>query len=81
MFAADDGRKGMSWGIARGALMAGFVAEEVDEEGRRLEGVVTLRANDDGIGAHLLLRPEGCRYVYRVVAREDGYMQRTGGIL
>ena len=56
--------------------MAGFVAEEVDEEGRRLEGVVTLRANDDGIGAHLLLRPEGCRYVYRVVAREDGYMQR-----
>lgn len=41
--------------------MAGFVAEEVDEEGRRLEGVVTLRANDDGIEAHLLLRLEGYR--------------------
>lgn len=61
--------------------MAGFVAEEVDEEGRRLEGVVTLRANDDGIGTHLLPGPKGCRYVYRVVVREDGYMQKAGSIL
>jgi len=46
---------GISWGIARGALVTGFVAEEVDEEGRRLEGVEILRANDDGIGTHLIV--------------------------
>lgn len=55
VFAAGDGRMGISWGIARGALVAGFVVEEVDEEGRRLEGVEILRANDDGIGAHLIV--------------------------
>lgn len=66
---------GISWGIARDALVAGLT-DKVEEEGRRLEGVVILRADDDGIGAHLLIsaqtiRSRGSRvYIFRALHQE-----------